>query len=56
MRANYIVVAVLILLGLAVKTASFTDLAAEAAARSKTNASVEASEMHRNLKLSGGQS
>jgi hypothetical protein len=56
MRANYIIVAVLILLGLVVKTTSFTDLAAEAAARAKTKASVETSQVHRNMKLSGGQS
>lgn len=56
MRANYIIVAVLILLGLVVKTASFTALAAEAAARSETKAGVEASQIHRNVKLSGAQS
>jgi hypothetical protein len=55
MRANYIV-AFLILLGLAVKTMSFVDLAAEAPDRSETKASVEASRMHQNMKFSGGQS
>jgi hypothetical protein len=56
MRANYIVIAFLVLLGLAVKTMSFADLAAEAAARSETRASVEASRMHQNMKFSGRQS
>jgi hypothetical protein len=56
MRANYMIVALFVLLGLVVKTASFSDLAAEAAARSKTKASVEASRMHPNVELSGGQS
>jgi hypothetical protein len=56
LRANYIIIAFLILLGLAVKTMSFADLAAEAATRSETKVSVEASEMHRSMKFSGGQS
>lgn len=50
MRAGHIVVAVLILLGLGVKTASFPVLAAEAASRSKTSVGLDVSQMHRDAK------
>jgi hypothetical protein len=50
MRAHYIIVAVLILLGLGVKMTSFTALTAETVLRSKRSVSVDVSQMHQNTK------
>jgi hypothetical protein len=55
MRARHVIAVVAILFGVGVKLTSFADLTAEAAARSKTKASVDVSQMHQNMKPSGEQ-
>ena len=55
MRARYVVAVVIILLGVGVKLTSFVALTSEAAARSKTAAVVNVSQLDRNMTPAGEQ-
>jgi hypothetical protein len=55
MRARYVVAAVIVLLGVGVKLTSFVALASEAAARPKTAAGVDVSQVDRNRTPAGEQ-